>query len=97
MGRQFADETKMPLLLSVRSGAVASMPGMMDTVLNLGLNDEVVENLVKLTNNPRWVYDTYRRFIQMFSNGTFLLMMVLVQLVKLNILEYIVKICIFQW
>ena len=69
MGRRFADENEMPLLLSVRSGAVASMPGMMDTILNLGLNDKIVDNLIKITNNPRWVYDTYRRFIQMFSNG----------------------------
>lgn len=57
-----------PLLVSVRSGARASMPGMMDTVLNLGLNDEVVEALAKLTNNPRFAYDSYRRFIQMFAD-----------------------------
>jgi len=57
-----------PLLISVRSGARASMPGMMDTVLNLGLNDEVVEGLVKLTNNKRFAYDSYRRFIQMFAD-----------------------------
>ena len=57
-----------PLLVSVRSGARASMPGMMDTILNLGLNDEVVEGLAKLTNNPRFAYDSYRRFIQMFSD-----------------------------
>ena len=57
-----------PLLVSVRSGARASMPGMMDTVLNLGLNDEVVEGLATLTNNPRFAYDSYRRFIQMFSD-----------------------------
>ncbi len=57
-----------PLLVSVRSGARASMPGMMDTVLNLGLNDEVVESLARLTNNPRFAYDSYRRFIQMFAD-----------------------------
>ena len=57
-----------PLLVSVRSGARASMPGMMDTVLNLGLNDEVAEGFTKITNNPRFVYDSYRRFIQMFSD-----------------------------
>ncbi|NLM76294.1 MAG: pyruvate, phosphate dikinase [Clostridiaceae bacterium] len=57
-----------PLLVSVRSGARASMPGMMDTILNLGLNDEVVEGLAKLTNNKRFAYDSYRRFIQMFSD-----------------------------
>ncbi|NLL67235.1 MAG: pyruvate, phosphate dikinase [Clostridiaceae bacterium] len=57
-----------PLLVSVRSGARASMPGMMDTILNLGLNDVVVEGLAKLTNNPRFAYDSYRRFIQMFSD-----------------------------
>ena len=57
-----------PLLVSVRSGARASMPGMMDTILNLGLNDETVKGLAKLTNNPRFAYDSYRRFIQMFSD-----------------------------
>lgn len=57
-----------PLLVSVRSGARVSMPGMMDTVLNLGLNDETVEVVAKLTNNPRFAYDSYRRFIQMFSD-----------------------------
>lgn len=57
-----------PLLLSVRSGSRASMPGMMDTVLNLGLNDEVAEGFAKATNNPRFVYDSYRRFIQMFAD-----------------------------
>lgn len=57
-----------PLLVSVRSGAVHSMPGMMDTVLNLGMNDETVEGMAKLTNNPRFAYDSYRRFIQMFSD-----------------------------
>lgn len=57
-----------PLLVSVRSGAVISMPGMMDTVLNLGLNDDTVEGLAKLTGNPRFAFDSYRRFIQMFSD-----------------------------
>ena len=66
-GKQFGDPEN-PLLVSVRSGARASMPGMMDTILNLGINDTVAEGLVKLTNNPRFVYDSYRRFIQMFSD-----------------------------
>ena len=57
-----------PLLVSVRSGARASMPGMMDTILNLGLNDNVVEGLYKITNNKRFAYDSYRRFIQMFAD-----------------------------
>lgn len=57
-----------PLLVSVRSGARASMPGMMDTILNLGMNDEVVEGVAKLTDNPRFAYDSYRRFIQMFAD-----------------------------
>jgi pyruvate, orthophosphate dikinase len=57
-----------PLLVSVRSGAVFSMPGMMDTILNLGMNDETVEGMAKLTNNPRFAYDSYRRFFQMFSD-----------------------------
>ena len=57
-----------PLLVSVRSGARASMPGMMDTVLNLGLNDEVAESFAKITNNKRFVYDSYRRFIMMFAD-----------------------------
>lgn len=61
-------DPKNPLLLSVRSGAKFSMPGMMDTVLNLGLNDEILPNLIKKTNNERFVYDSYRRFIQMFGN-----------------------------
>lgn len=60
--------TTNPLLVSVRSGAVFSMPGMMDTVLNLGMNDETVEAIASLTNNPRFAYDSYRRFIQMFSD-----------------------------
>ena len=66
-GKKFGDVNN-PLLVSVRSGARASMPGMMDTILNLGLNDIVVEGLVKLTNNPRFSFDSYRRFIQMFSD-----------------------------
>ena len=66
-GKKFGDD-KNPLLLSVRSGARASMPGMMDTILNLGLTDESVEGLAKLTNNPRFAYDSYRRFIQMFAD-----------------------------
>lgn len=66
-GKTFGDE-KMPLLVSVRSGARASMPGMMDTVLNLGLNDISVEGFAKGTGNPRFAYDSYRRFIQMFSD-----------------------------
>ena len=67
LGRNFGDVNN-PLLLSVRSGAKFSMPGMMDTILNLGLNDETVEGLAKLNNNPRFAYDSYRRFIQMYSN-----------------------------
>ena len=66
-GKKFGDPEN-PLLVSVRSGARASMPGMMDTILNLGLNDTVVEGLSKFTNNPRFAYDSYRRFIQMFSD-----------------------------
>jgi len=67
VGKKFGDPDN-PFLVSVRSGARASMPGMMDTILNLGLNDSVVEGLAKLTNNPRFAYDSYRRFIQMFSD-----------------------------
>ncbi len=66
-GKKLGDPTN-PLLLSVRSGARASMPGMMDTILNLGINDEVVEGLATLTNNRRFAFDSYRRFIQMFSD-----------------------------
>lgn len=66
-GKKFGD-LENPLLVSVRSGARASMPGMMDTILNLGLNDEVVEVMAKKTNNPRFAYDSYRRFIQMYSD-----------------------------
>ena len=66
-GKKFGDKEN-PLLVSVRSGARASMPGMMDTILNLGLNEEVVEVLAAKSGNPRWAYDCYRRFIQMFSD-----------------------------
>ena len=66
-GKKFGD-AENPLLVSVRSGARASMPGMMDTILNLGLNDTVVEVLAKKSGNPRWAYDCYRRFIQMYSD-----------------------------
>lgn len=67
MGSKFGDPAN-PLLVSVRSGARASMPGMMDTILNLGLNDEVVVGLVKKTNNERFAYDSYRRFVQMYGD-----------------------------
>lgn len=67
MDKKFGDPSN-PLLLSVRSGAPASMPGMMDTVLNLGINDEIAEGLAKQTNNPRFVWDSYRRFIQMYGD-----------------------------
>ena len=66
-GKKFGDKEN-PLLVSVRSGARASMPGMMDTILNLGLNEEVVEVLAAKSNNPRWAWDCYRRFIQMYSD-----------------------------
>ena len=66
-GKKFGDKQN-PLLVSVRSGARASMPGMMDTILNLGLNEEVVETLAEASGNPRWAWDCYRRFIQMFSD-----------------------------
>ncbi|MCI9181511.1 MAG: pyruvate, phosphate dikinase [Lachnospiraceae bacterium] len=66
-GKKFGDKEN-PLLVSVRSGARASMPGMMDTILNLGLNEEVVEVLAAKSGNPRWAWDCYRRFIQMFSD-----------------------------
>ena len=66
-GLRFGDP-KQPLLVSVRSGARASMPGMMDTILNLGLNDEVAEALANASGNPRWAYDSYRRFIQMYAD-----------------------------
>ncbi len=67
MNSKFGDEAN-PLLVSVRSGARASMPGMMDTILNLGLNDKVAEGMVKKTNNPHFVYDSYRRFVQMYGD-----------------------------
>ena len=66
-GKKFGDREN-PLLVSVRSGARASMPGMMDTILNLGLNEEVVNTLAEKSNNPRWAWDCYRRFIQMYSD-----------------------------
>jgi len=66
IGKKLGDSSN-PLLVSVRSGAKFSMPGMMNTILNLGLNDKTVEGLAKLTNNPRFAYDSYRRFIQMFG------------------------------
>eukprot|EP00600_Ochromonadales_sp_CCMP1393_P008438 CAMPEP_0174954150 /NCGR_PEP_ID=MMETSP0004_2-20121128/265_1 /TAXON_ID=420556 /ORGANISM="Ochromonas sp., Strain CCMP1393" /LENGTH=988 /DNA_ID=CAMNT_0016201933 /DNA_START=1859 /DNA_END=4825 /DNA_ORIENTATION=- len=73
-GKQFGGNFKTqhplkpPLLLSVRSGAAVSMPGMMDTILNLGINDDIVDVLARISNNPRWAFDTYRRFLQMFGN-----------------------------
>ena len=66
-GKKFGDHEN-PLLVSVRSGARASMPGMMDTILNLGLNEDVVEVISKKSGNPRWAWDCYRRFIQMYSD-----------------------------
>ena len=67
MDAKFGDPEN-PLLVSVRSGARASMPGMMDTILNLGLNDTTVEGIIKKTNNPRFAYDSYRRFVQMYGD-----------------------------
>lgn len=67
MGKKFGDANN-PLLVSVRSGAKFSMPGMMDTILNLGLNDTTVKGIIKLTNNPRFAYDAYRRFVQMYGS-----------------------------
>ena len=67
MGKGFGDSDN-PLLVSVRSGARASMPGMMDTVLNLGLNDQTIQGVIRQSNDPRFAYDSYRRFIQMFAN-----------------------------
>ncbi|MDI3280688.1 MAG: pyruvate, phosphate dikinase [Bacillota bacterium] len=67
MGLKFGDPHR-PLLVSVRSGARVSMPGMMDTILNLGLNDQTVQGLIELSQNPRFAYDSYRRFVQMYSN-----------------------------
>ena len=66
-GQKFGD-AENPLLVSVRSGARVSMPGMMETILNLGLNDQTVEAMIKLTNNPRFCYDSYRRFLTMFGS-----------------------------
>ena len=66
-GKKFGDKEN-PLLVSVRSGARASMPGMMDTILNLGLNEDVVDTIAEKSNNPRWAWDCYRRFIQMYSD-----------------------------
>ena len=66
-GKKFGDKEN-PLLVSVRSGARASMPGMMDTILNLGLNEDVVDAIAKKSGNPRWAWDCYRRFIQMYSD-----------------------------
>ena len=66
-GKKFGDKEN-PLLVSVRSGARASMPGMMDTILNLGLNEDVVETIAEKSGNPRWAWDCYRRFIQMYSD-----------------------------
>ena len=66
-GKKFGDKEN-PLLVSVRSGARASMPGMMDTILNLGLNEDVVNTIAEKSGNPRWAWDCYRRFIQMFSD-----------------------------
>ena len=66
-GKKFGDE-KNPLLVSVRSGARASMPGMMDTILNLGLNETVVNTIATMSGNPRWAWDCYRRFNQMYSD-----------------------------
>jgi pyruvate, orthophosphate dikinase len=67
MGKKFGDKND-PLLVSVRSGARKSMPGMMDTVLNVGLNDETVQGLIKMTNNPRFAYDAYRRLVMMYAD-----------------------------
>ncbi|MBR2343201.1 MAG: pyruvate, phosphate dikinase, partial [Clostridia bacterium] len=66
-GKKFGDK-KNPLLVSVRSGARASMPGMMDTILNLGINEDVVDYMATSSGNPRWAWDCYRRFIQMYSD-----------------------------
>lgn len=82
-GKNFGDYNN-PLLVSVRSGARASMPGMMDTVLNLGLNDEVARGFAEATNNPRFVYDSYRRFIQMFAD-------VVMGFPKAHLKDYLIK------
>ena len=68
MGKKFGDTENLPLLVSCRSGARESMPGMMDTVLNIGLNDETAAGMVELTGNERFVYDSYRRLVQMFGS-----------------------------
>src|SRR5690606_16669807 len=68
MGYKFGDATGFPLLVAVRSGARDSMPGMMDTILNLGLNDETVVSLARATRNERFAWDCYRRFIQMYGD-----------------------------
>ncbi len=68
LGKKFGGDNDNPLLVSVRSGAAVSMPGMMDTILNLGLNDVSVQGLAKQTNNERFAWDSYRRFIQMFGD-----------------------------
>src|SRR6266699_694319 len=68
MGTKFGDSNKMPLLVAVRSGARDSMPGMMDTILNLGLNDETVQALAKASDNERFAWDCYRRFVQMYGD-----------------------------
>src|SRR5712691_4333057 len=69
-GKKFGDPTK-PLLVSVRSGAAVSMPGMMETILNLGLNDQTVQGLIAGSGNPRFAYDSYRRFVQMYGDVVF--------------------------
>ena len=69
-GKKFGDPSN-PLLVSCRSGAKFSMPGMMNTILNIGLNDQVVDGMIKLTKNPRFVYDSYRRLIEMFGTTVF--------------------------
>ena len=68
LGKKFGDATGFPVLVAVRSGARESMPGMMDTILNLGLNDETVEALARVTNNERFAWDCYRRFVQMYGD-----------------------------
>ena len=70
VGKKFGGNTN-PLLISVRSGAKVSMPGMMDTILNLGMNDEVAAALAKATSNPKFAYDSYRRFLEMFATVVF--------------------------
>ena len=68
MGTKFGDKSAMPLLVSVRSGARDSMPGMMDTILNLGLNDTTVQGIIRQSRDERFAYDAYRRFVQMYSD-----------------------------